>query len=459
MPDGEGHLLTSASTRSGKGTCQIIRNLLGWTGSVFVLDIKGENHFRSAGCRSKVMQQKVYRFAPFESNTFVFNPILFIRTSLSNEPTAEELATEELDVLDLAKLLIVPNKKTNEPIWDETANSVLIAFVLYVRTAKLYRKGSASKVRERSMREVRRLLTLGEEDFIVLLDDMSKSKRPLIREQATELKGNLLGNDRFFLSLKATVSHHTAIWSLTAIHRATYKPSTTPGDLEPAPNDFDFSEMRSGKVSFYLVIPPQKISKCQPLLRVITGIALIQLQNSHELLSEQDTDTPPVLFLLDEFPQLGHMQVIEENLAFIAGYGVRLWFFIQDLGQLYTAYGDSSRTILANTEYKSFFGIVDIETAAYVSRYLGEMPIDTYSYNNGRTEGSANWNSNDAQNKSYSVSTSTIFRPLLSPDQVLCLPRNKQIILIKGLRAILCDLIRYCDIDDLKQKSRIPPQS
>ncbi|MCI5142939.1 MAG: transporter, partial [Candidatus Electrothrix sp. ATG1] len=44
----EGHLLTVAPTRSGKGTGQIIPNLLRWEGSAIVIDIKGENYLKTA---------------------------------------------------------------------------------------------------------------------------------------------------------------------------------------------------------------------------------------------------------------------------------------------------------------------------------------------------------------------------------------------------------------------------
>jgi type IV secretion system protein VirD4 len=66
LPEGNGHLLTVAPTRAGKGTGQIIPNLLSWIGSVLVIDIKGENYLRSAGYRQQELKQKVIRFAPFE---------------------------------------------------------------------------------------------------------------------------------------------------------------------------------------------------------------------------------------------------------------------------------------------------------------------------------------------------------------------------------------------------------
>ena len=39
--EGSGHLITFAPTRAGKGTGQIIPNLLTWQGSALVIDVKG----------------------------------------------------------------------------------------------------------------------------------------------------------------------------------------------------------------------------------------------------------------------------------------------------------------------------------------------------------------------------------------------------------------------------------
>jgi type IV secretion system protein VirD4 len=91
LPEGNGHLLTVAPTRAGKGTGQIIPNLLSWIGSVLIIDIKGENYLRSAGYRKEKLKQKVIRFAPFEKVSELWNPILTIRAdSNSHESTPEE---------------------------------------------------------------------------------------------------------------------------------------------------------------------------------------------------------------------------------------------------------------------------------------------------------------------------------------------------------------------------------
>lgn len=47
------HIALIAPSRAGKGTGVIIPSLLNWLGSVFVLDMKGENYQITAGYRKR----------------------------------------------------------------------------------------------------------------------------------------------------------------------------------------------------------------------------------------------------------------------------------------------------------------------------------------------------------------------------------------------------------------------
>jgi len=42
----------------------------------------------------------------------------------------------------------------------------------------------------------------------------------------------------------------------------------------------------------------------------------------------------PVLLMLDEFPMLGRMDVLQTALAYLPGYGIRAYLIVQDLTQL-----------------------------------------------------------------------------------------------------------------------------
>ena len=76
---GDGHLLTFAPTRSGKGVGCVIPNLLDHPGSVVVTDIKGENSAISGDWRRQL--GPVYESRPWAAPQVAatFNPLDFIR--------------------------------------------------------------------------------------------------------------------------------------------------------------------------------------------------------------------------------------------------------------------------------------------------------------------------------------------------------------------------------------------
>jgi type IV secretion system protein VirD4 len=469
LPDGNGHLLTVAPTRAGKGTGQIITNLLSWKGSVIVLDVKGENYLLSAGYRTHELRQNVFRFAPFEEDSDIWNPIMSIRANLNwPESTWEEKCQEEEDTVYLANLIISPSGNPDR-FWEDEAKNFLEGLLLHVRTTELSLNTDdpdlQHKVRERSMFEVRRLLTLKPESFMSLLGDMSESNRNLVRERGAILERQLSGKGELGRNILSAITNQTEIWSNSRVRRVTYKASEAPSDREPAENDFNFSGLRSGDTTIYLIIPPDQLSEYRSLLRVMTGIAIRDLKNSyHKPKTDPDyQDKPSVLVILDEFPQLAHMSPIEEGLGYLAGYGVRLWFFVQDMSQLKLHYKCSWQSFMANTETKCFFGVNDIETAKLVSEMTGTATVEHYSYTDGTSNGSTygSYYTQNSQTRSQNSSNTLTHtsRPLLTPDEVMRMPNDMQLIFIKGLRPIFCDIVKFFEFSILYEDSKIaPPQ-
>jgi type IV secretion system protein VirD4 len=87
--------------------------------------------------------------------------------------------------------------------------------------------------------------------------------------------------------------------------------------------------------------------------------------------SEPTTMDDPVLFILEEFPQLGYMRQLEAAAGLMAGYNVKLWAVIQDLSQLRSAYKDSWETFLGNAGIVEAFGNTDATTLEYLSKQMG----------------------------------------------------------------------------------------
>ena len=71
-----------------------------------------------------------------------------------------------------------------------------------------------------------------------------------------------------------------------------------------------------------------------------------------------------VLFLLDEFANMGKLSGLAESLTALPGLGVRVWMFVQELAELVRLYGPhTARTILSQAEVKQFFAVQDDQLA------------------------------------------------------------------------------------------------
>ena len=68
------------------------------------------------------MHQKVVRFAPFEKDSEIWNPLMSIRVKLNGtELTTEEQCQEEEDARYLTNLLITPSGSHNDVFWESSA--------------------------------------------------------------------------------------------------------------------------------------------------------------------------------------------------------------------------------------------------------------------------------------------------------------------------------------------------
>jgi type IV secretory pathway TraG/TraD family ATPase VirD4 len=91
---------------------------------------------------------------------------------------------------------------------------------------------------------------------------------------------------------------------------------------------FDFGRLKREPVTVYLVLPPRYLATHATWLRLMITAILLPLLRSVE------NSPVPVLFALDEYAALGHMEVIENNMALMREYGVKLFLALQDLKQL-----------------------------------------------------------------------------------------------------------------------------
>lgn len=185
-------------------------------------------------------------------------------------------------------------------------------------------------------------------------------------------------------------------------------------------------------MSLYLVVLPADILDVAPLVRIM----IVQLVNG--LTPEQDYRNevkPPhkLLMLLDEFPAIGKIEVLETAAGFVAGYGMKLMLINQSLDQLFQIYGEKNK-FMGNCQLQIFYTANDNGTGEYVSKAVGNETIRMVTNKSNMTL----FNGNKAN-----PSENFTGRPLISPDQLRRLPLNKILIILGGKTPIMTDKIRY----------------
>jgi len=395
--DGEGHLLTFAPTRTGKGAGCVVPNLLTHPGSVVVNDIKGEN-FRVTARRRRAFGP-VHALAPFEGavDSSRFNPIDFIRIG----------TPEDVDDASLIADLLVVLGDHGDHFFDSEAQNLLTGMLLYV--------AHDMPPARRTLHQVWSLLMLDKSGFDEVIDSMRASDHAVVRKAA---EGFQQKEERERSAVISTAQTHMKIWKSPRLAAVT------------SASDFTLEDLKRRPMSLYVVVPPELAHVYRPFLRVMIGLSVSAMTRV-----KRQPDAR-VLFMLDEVATLGRMAPLETGIGFLAGYGVSLWFFFQDLDQLEKTY-PKWRSVVANCAVRQAFGVADIETARELSAMMGNRTVPTLG-----AGGSAPWPLTVLPD-SVSWQRGETGRPLMAPEEIMTLRSDRQLIFVQASRPILAHKIRY----------------
>lgn len=218
-------------------------------------------------------------------------------------------------------------------------------------------------------------------------------------------------------------------------------------------SDFSLDVLCQRDCNVYLMIPAEYIHQLAPMLRAIIGAAMLYKQ--------RNPSAPRVLFLIDEAATLGRFESLLRGYTYGRGMGIRVWSVWQDIGQISRNYGrDALSGFIGSSQLRQFFGVRDLDTARMVSAMLGTQTLeydpeleqmkaqvaqaqiisDMFSGADPFAAG---------MNYGYQVQASVHrvkqARLLMTPDEVLNMPEDKQVIFISGknLMPIYADKFPY----------------
>jgi type IV secretion system protein VirD4 len=393
---GPAHLLTIAPTRSGKGVGTIIPNLLDYPFACVCIDPKGEN--------ARIAARQREGFGPVH----ILDPFGITGLTPAAYNPLDRIDTAGLDVADdcmtLADALVhdAHNQQT-EAHWNEEAKALIAGLLMHIVASE--------PAFTRTLATLREHLTLVPTAFLALLERM-QGQGGLVARAANRHLGK---SDREAAGVLSSAQRHTHFLDSPRM-------TATLGQ-----SDFRFADLKERPASIFLVLPPDRLDTYARWLRLMVAQALTELARA------PGRPVWPVLFLLDEFSALGHLEPVERAMGLMAGYGIQLWPIIQDIHQLCALYGQRAGTFLSNAGVLQVFGVNDHQSAQLVSDLLGQETVVFETMSRAL----------DAEATGISFNRQHVGRPLLTPDEVRTLRSDRQILFLAGQRPVIAAKLRY----------------
>jgi type IV secretion system protein VirD4 len=394
--NGPEHIAVLAPTRSGKGVGLVVPTMLSWPHSAIIHDIKGELWAMTAGWRQKEANNLVLRFDPAaEQGSVRYNPLAEVRVG-----TPYEVG----DAQNIVTMIVDPDGKGMADHWAKTAYAFLTGAVLHL----LYTTRDAShgtKVANLAM--LAQSLSDPNRPIDMLYQEMLNNKH---QDGKTHPVVAAAGRDM----LNRPEAERGSVLSSAMSYLPLYRDPIVAKNTEAS--DFCIRDLmhHDKPISLYLVVRPGDKDRLKPLIRLMVN-QVVRVLVRDEIQFEHGQPVSHykhrLLLMLDEFPSLGRLEIFQEALAYIAGYGIKAYLIMQDVSQLWSAYG-REESILSNCHIRIAYAPNKVETAEWLSKTLGTTTIV-------KEEISTSGARFGAVLQQVSRSYRDISRPLMTPDECM----------------------------------------
>jgi type IV secretion system protein VirD4 len=413
--NGPEHVLCFAPTRSGKGVGLVLPTLLSWTGSMLALDIKGELYAETAGWRSTEGGNITLLFDPARTESVGFNPLEEVRINPPVDGKFTISGFEVSDAQNIALMLANPDGADKLDHFQQQAYSLIVALILHNRykaahtgeMASMADLGATLKdpdtldiyamfskmmtfphMNKNSEQEE---IAFTKEEMLELMELDKSDTHPVVLQTAADMYKKA---DRELASIISTASAAFNLFLDPVVAGNTKK------------SDFRIDQLRNHDqpLSLYVVTRPNDIDRLKPLTRMLFTLIL---KRSTETL---DKPKHRLLMMMDEFTSIGKLQALEDSIAYVGGYGIKIYLIVQDTEQLYKAY-TKQETLMSNCHIRIAYAPNKVETAELLSKMSGTMTV---------AEVSTTVSGKRGENVSHSVNEKS--RQLLTTDECMRLP-------------------------------------
>lgn len=404
--NGKAHLLTCAPARQGKGIGFVIPNLLHYPGAVVVTDPKGELAGVTAMHRRDRLGHKIVVLNPWGLHGLPQHSInpLEGAIALARDARLQRGLSDEAKAIVL-QLLPEPEDSRNR-YFREGSRTILRAVLLHLALdqperctlPEMWRIIAGPKRLERAIGDMRRSEALGG-----VLADLGDD----LAEQAQD-------NPEHFGDFRTGALQALGI----------YEPGGYLADAVSG-SDVSLADLKAAKVSIYLAFPQDRIATHGAALGLIVSQAITAVARSEA--------KGKVLFLLDEFANMGRLSGLAESLTALPGLGVRVWMFVQELADIVRIYGPhTATTVISQSDVKQFFGVGSDGLAQTLSRALGQQTVKSWNYNFGAFE-----------DDDITEGISETGQPLMRPEEILLMEKDRQLLLVGGVKPIFGQRIPF----------------
>lgn len=324
----EGHVLVVGGSGSGKTSAILIPTLQHWTGTSLTIDISGDI------CKNVRMDNKLI-YEPINPDTVpydVFSPIDQLEDEDSQNEALEQLA-----------FLLMPEDDTmsdSGKFFRTEGRKILTASLIAFYHQNMDFIPICEKIVSSSWQVLFRSIdNTGYQPAIQYINSFegASPQNTAGCKQACDSVLKLFATNQ-------KIKH--------AIHR-------------PAEGEESFSPSALEGKNIFLVIPDSKLKLYAPLLHLIASQCM-------EFFSDRSNDAKnTILFCLDEFASLGHMDIIDALRKYRKKH-IRIIILTQSTADIDLIYGRAERSaMLNNFKYKVVLNADDTDTQEYFSKLIG----------------------------------------------------------------------------------------
>ena len=379
---GDQHVIVFGASGSGKSTTTAIPTALLHPGSLLLVDPSAT--VSEVASRRRLAFGPVHAFDPTRRGAARFNPLLEL-------PADARL----IGACQMGAVLLTGGGKEQgpkDPFWDRSAGYLLSGLLHHARLS--------------------RGPTLGHVWRLLQAIDVGRYPAEPTPFAAGILDGFKKREAKLRDSMVATAISHLQFLADPLVQRATAGSDFRAGDLQAADTP----------VTVAIAIPEDQAERLRPLTRLVLQSLLKPLMHDRRTTVDGRTKRRGTLVMVDDFPALGFMELLELGLADARKYGLRFCLLAQGLEQIEKHY-TANQAITGNCGTWSVIPGLSGKTLKAAALLAGQHAVSQAGKQHGFSlKGSS------------SLSESETLRAVLDPRDMLLRARDETLILTAGCR-------------------------